>query len=249
MSGFAGRSSLLEGVEAVILDVGGVLILPRADILAAALAPFGVSPGRDELAAGHYRGARELDAHDDPEERWHRYRVATARAAGVPTPALPAAAEALAAVFGDRPDLWSQPRPSEVTALRWLADAGLRLAVVSNSDGTVADVLAALGVCQVGPGPGCPVEAIVDSALVGVAKPDPAVFEPALAALDLPPGRCLYVGDTVRYDVRGARAAGLRPVLLDPVGTRPDTDAPVIGTLRELVATDGLDRRPTPSGH
>ena len=48
------------------------------------------------------------------------------------------------------------------------------------------------------------------------AKPDPAIFGPALAALGTDPARTLYVGDTVHADVHGATAAGMAVVQLDP---------------------------------
>jgi putative hydrolase of the HAD superfamily len=72
------------------------------------------------------------------------------------------------------------------------------------------------GVCQVGDGPLHPVAAIVDSGAIGVAKPDPAIFTPALDALGTEPARTLYVGDMVHADVRGAEAAGMPVVQIDP---------------------------------
>jgi len=58
---------------------------------------------------------------------------------------------------------------------------------------------------------------ILDSAVVGVAKPDPGIFRIALDALNVPAdGTALHVGDSLRYDVAGALAAGLQPVHMDP---------------------------------
>jgi len=66
---------------------------------------------------------------------------------------------------------------------------------------------------------------VVDSAVVGVSKPDPAIFRIALDALGVPPSRTvLHVGDSLRYDVTGALAAGLQPVHLDPNGFCPAPD-------------------------
>ena len=74
-------------------------------------------------------------------------------------------------------------------------------------------------------GAGVPVGVIVDSAVVGVAKPDPAIFRIALDALGVPAsGAVLYVGDSLRYDVAGALAAGLQPVHFDPYGYCPAPD-------------------------
>jgi putative hydrolase of the HAD superfamily len=78
------------------------------------------------------------------------------------------------------------------------------------------------------------VEVVVDSQVVGVEKPDPTIFSHALDAMRLDPARCLYVGDSVRNDVRGARAAGLVPVLLDPSGQRDSEGSPRVRELGEV---------------
>jgi putative hydrolase of the HAD superfamily len=61
-----------------------------------------------------------------------------------------------------------------------------------------------------------PVCAIVDSFVAGVAKPDPGIFHALVERAGIVPERAVYVGDTVRYDVLGARAAGLHPLHFDP---------------------------------
>jgi FMN phosphatase YigB (HAD superfamily) len=91
-------------------------------------------------------------------------------------------------------NLWRQPMHGSVEGLKALARARLRVGVVSNSDGTVTKRLLRSGVCQVGEGPGVPVLAIVDSAVVGVAKPDPACFKHGIEAMGLPPSQIAYVG-------------------------------------------------------
>src|SRR5205807_3373387 len=76
-----------------------------------------------------------------------------------------------------------------------------------------------------GPEPGVRMGVILDSAVVGVAKPDPAIFRIALDALGVPAGgTVLHVGDSLRYDVAGALAAGLQPVHMDPYGFCPAPD-------------------------
>lgn len=110
------------------------------------------------------------------------------------------------------------------------------LAVVSNADGTVERDLRADGICQVGSGPGTPVDAILDSTVVGVAKPDPAIFRLALERLGVTAERAIHVGDTRA----GARAAGIRPVLVDPFDLHPDADCVRVASLAgviELLAT------------
>jgi HAD superfamily hydrolase (TIGR01549 family) len=100
--------------------------------------------------------------------------------------------------------------------LRKLAARGVKLGIVSNADGTIQEQLRRGQICQLGEGLGVPVLAIVDSHVVGVAKPAAEIFRHALDPLGVAPEHAVYVGDTVRYDVRGARAAGLEPVHFDP---------------------------------
>jgi putative hydrolase of the HAD superfamily len=93
-----------------------------------------------------------------------------------------------------------------------------------------------MAVCQVGDGAGAPVRCVVDSHVVGVAKPDPRVFTPALDALGLPAHRVAYVGDSVLVDVPAARAAGLHPVLLDPYDDHPAAEHARITSLHDLLS-------------
>ena len=132
--------------------------------------------------------------------------------------------------------LWRWPIVDSVDALRRLHEAGVPIGVVSNASGQIADVLRRAGVCQVGDGDHTPVRVIVDSHVVGVAKPSPAIFDHALHLFDgVAPERIGYVGDSVTMDVGGARAAGLHPILLDPFDDHPGADFDRIRSLSELL--------------
>jgi len=63
---------------------------------------------------------------------------------------------------------------------------------------------------------------VIDSTVVGAAKPAEAIFTAALTALDLPASACAYVGDSYPADMVGAHQAGLKTIWL----TRPDTPCP-----------------------
>jgi putative hydrolase of the HAD superfamily len=130
--------------------------------------------------------------------------------------------------------LWSRPVPGVHEALAALRAAGLTLVVVSNADGTVEDGLVALGLREL-------LHAVVDSARVGVEKPDPRIFAHALASVGAGPETALHVGDLHAVDVVGARAAGIEAVLLDPYGDWEGVDcarAPDLPTLgRALLGT------------
>jgi len=123
--------------------------------------------------------------------------------------------------------LWSQVLPGVPEALQMLRNAGFCLVVVSNSDGTVEDGLASLGLREL-------VHGVVDSAVVGAEKPDPAIFRYALDLAGTEPDRTLHVGDLFSVDVLGARAAGLHAVLLDPYGDWDDVDCPRVPDLQSL---------------
>jgi putative hydrolase of the HAD superfamily len=75
---------------------------------------------------------------------------------------------------------------------------------------------------------------MLDSQLEGVEKPDPRLFELALEQAGGRPETTLHVGDFYWIDVQGARAAGLRAVLLDSAGLYPEADCPRIRSLGEL---------------
>jgi putative hydrolase of the HAD superfamily len=115
-------------------------------------------------------------------------------------------------------DLWRQPVRGSVEGLQRLAARGVKLGIISNSDGSVEEQLKRGQICQVGEGLGVPVLAIIDSHVVGIAKPSAEIFSHALEPMGIRPDQAIYVGDTVRYDVAGARAAGLKPVHFDPYG-------------------------------
>jgi putative hydrolase of the HAD superfamily len=114
---------------------------------------------------------------------------------------------------------WSVRLPEAVGALEALRRLGLRLAVVSNSNGTVARLLEALDLARW-------LDAVVDSGVVGCEKPDPRIFRHAAAALGVEAAEAVHVGDLYSIDVVGARAAGARAILLDPVGAWEVDDCP-----------------------
>ena len=88
-------------------------------------------------------------------------------------------------------------------ALARLRAGGARLAVVSNWDVSLHDVLERTGLRGL-------VDAVVISAELGAAKPDPAIFRAALERLGATAAEAMHVGDSMEADVAGARAAGLR---------------------------------------
>jgi putative hydrolase of the HAD superfamily len=214
----------LRDVDAVLLDVGGVFLLPSPEVMLPPLAQVGVHPDVATLDRAHYAAAAALDRVYGPDHAgmWDVYRRTYARRCGVPEDRVPEAANALGRAFSGTS--WQRLVPGTVPALRALAATGVALGIVSNASGTIAEMLLAARVCQEGEGAGVPVTVIVDSHRVGVEKPDPRIFRIALDRLGVDPGRAVHVGDTLHADVAGAVAAGVRPVHLDPYGDCPQPD-------------------------
>jgi HAD superfamily hydrolase (TIGR01509 family) len=100
------------------------------------------------------------------------------------------------------------PYPDAAPTLARLRVAGLRLAVVSNWDCSLGNVLAGLGLAGA-------LDAVIVSATAGAAKPDERIFRAALEAVRCESQDAVFVGDSPDVDVEGAQAAGLRAVLLD----------------------------------
>jgi len=207
-----------------LLDAGGVLIFPQPDVMLPPLVAAGVSPDLAALERAHYWTMSVQDRPDGPEPAkdtwWRSYLLGYITACGLAEGGRDELAARMAEAirgFG-----WTHVGPQVNAALREIAALGLPLGVVSNSDGTVQAELHRLGVCSVSDGSGVRVGVVIDSAVVGIAKPDPEIFHIALEALGLPADdTVLHVGDSLRYDVAGALAAGLRPVHLDPHGFCP----------------------------
>jgi putative hydrolase of the HAD superfamily len=226
-------------VDAVVLDVGGVFFLPQPELISPILARGGVeAPDADAFHRAHYLGAHAYDHGTSDPEVFDEYIAAYLRALGLTEDQLAAVYDDVLALFADsNTQTWAWLQADTASALRRLHEMGIPLAIVSNANGTVEEVLLEQAVCQVGDGDGVPVATVVDSTVVGVQKPDPAIFTFALDALGVEPGRAVYVGDTHKNDVRGALAAGMVPVLLDPYDlyTRYDGEFLRIRRLHELV--------------
>jgi putative hydrolase of the HAD superfamily len=203
-------------VRAVFLDVGGVLLLPPPEAAWTVLGETGVLD-QERHRRAHYAG---MTAYDRDLGDMDAYLRGFCLAYGVLEARLREATVALQETLRKTP--WSTVFQDSVSGLRAISSTGVGLAIISNSDGTVERQLTSLGICQVGAGPGVAVAGIIDSHVVGLRKPDPAIFQHALRATGVRPGEAMHVGDSLVADVAGARGAGLLPVHFDPLGTCPD---------------------------
>jgi putative hydrolase of the HAD superfamily len=112
--------------------------------------------------------------------------------------------------------------------LRRARGAGMGVIVVSNWDVSLDEVLERTGLAPL-------LDGVVVSAVVGAAKPSPAIFARALQLAGASAQDCLHVGDSLAEDVAGAHAAGIEAVLLHRDGVAPALDGVrVIRSLDEL---------------
>ncbi len=126
-------------------------------------------------------------------------------------------------------NVWRRVEAGTAEALARLRAAGLRLAAVSNSEGTVEAMLADVGLKA-------HLDAIVDSWVAGVAKPDPRIYALALARLGAHASQAIMVGDSPAADVDGALAAGLAgAVLIDPYDFHPSARVPRYARFADFV--------------
>jgi HAD superfamily hydrolase (TIGR01509 family) len=126
---------------------------------------------------------------------------------------------------------WDRIRPGTREALQHIG-AKYQIAVISNADGKIAELLARCGIAD------C-FETITDSGIVGHEKPHPVIFETALASVGARAEESLYVGDVYSVDYRGATRAGMEAVLFDVYGAYRDKALPRVESLEELVERIG----------
>lgn len=231
-------------VDTLFLDVGNTLVSIDFPWVAGELGERGIACTPEELeraeaAARPIVSERLLRGSSGENTDGFRFYLATVLEClgGRAADDIGGLVESLAPVLrlpGRSDRLWRRVMPGVPEALRALRDAGLALVVVSNSDGSVERGLTDQGLRGL-------LDAVFDSQVVGFEKPDPRIFEHALARAGAQPERTLHVGDMYGADVVGARAAGIHAVLLDPHGDWGEVDcdrhADLPGVAREVLAS------------
>ena len=125
--------------------------------------------------------------------------------------------------------LWCDLDPEAPAVLTKLKDAGLRIAVISNTeDGRLAELLEMVELAA-------HFDFLIDSYVVGHRKPEAAIFRMALERLDLAPHEAAYIGDSYGHDALAAQAVGMHAILLDPLDLHPESICPRIRSLGELI--------------
>jgi FMN phosphatase YigB (HAD superfamily) len=215
--------------ELILFDAGGTLVLIDPDAFNEFISGWDAPPvTNDRLFAAHFRAMsdyshRLMDGDAIDFRWWVEHFLGLA---GLPL------RSGMVQAFAGGPGMWTYPIAGARDTVMELRARGYRVAVVSNSDGTVAEALEAAGF-------GGLFELVIDSTHVGLAKPDPGIFQVALDALEVAAGDAWYVGDSLYHDIGGAAAAGLaEAVLIDPLalGSPGQLSVRSIAELPDLLA-------------
>jgi putative hydrolase of the HAD superfamily len=113
-------------------------------------------------------------------------------------------------------------------ALQALKARGLTLGILSNFSANLENILRQVGVHQY-------FTFFVVSAIAGVEKPDPQIFELAVRAANRPRAEIVYIGDSIFHDVEGAQQAGIAAILVDRQNQHVDWKGARVRDLHELI--------------
>lgn len=225
---------LPEGVRAVFFDAGNTLTYLDAAWIARRLRDDGWDMDEQAVVYGQNVAAYEasrmalLKKYPTDADRLIPYFSRILELAGIPGGFSRECAEMLLEEHKVN-FLWRHIPEFILPTLKELRDRGYILGVVSNSDGRLRPVLDSGGLTQ------C-FEFIIDSAVVGVEKPNPEIFNLATEAAETSARKCVYVGDIYAVDIEGARRAGITGVLLDPLSLHGEYDCVRIAKLPQLLA-------------
>ncbi len=205
-------------IRALLFDFGNTLAFLDYQALAEEFRR--VLPALDEIALerAEYIGRQALDQYVmsapaplDLDRAYELYFRAWMAAAGVPAGRVEWCRERFVAL-NQAESLWRVVRPGIVEHLQQFRDAGFKLGVVSNAMGNIQADAERYGLAGY-------FDVIIDSHVVGVAKPDPRIFHIALERIKVAPGEALFAGDLYSIDMVGAQAAGITGCkLIDVMG-------------------------------
>jgi putative hydrolase of the HAD superfamily len=213
----SGRSA--SPIRAIFFDAGNTLLRMNYPAIAAELAARGIRVTPEHVQRAEWRARVRLDeallsrrapgTSTETPATAGRYLRFLLEELGVTDEAIVRGLTEWRRAYNPPVGLWNVRDPDAPAALSLVRGAGLRAAVISNSNGSIHSILEALGLAA-------HLDFVLDSFLVGVEKPDPRIFRLALERAGLEPAQAVYVGDLYSIDVVGARAAGMGAVLLDP---------------------------------
>jgi len=223
---------MFEKVRFIFFDVGSTLLFANRERMLKPLYERGIRPPEPQLQEMERKVKNEFDAILEDGGRadhgfWDMFYARLFEDLGLKDEGL-----RQQVIANTRNSLnWDQIRPGTREALQRIGEAFI-LAVISNADGRIAQLLAGCGIAD------C-FRTITDSGLVGYEKPNRVIFETALASLGASPKQSLYVGDVYSVDYRGATQAGMKAVLFDVCGAYREKGLPRVESLEELVGLIG----------
>jgi len=227
-----------SSIGAIFFDAGNTLIFPRVDDLAQDLTAQGFPATSEDFYAAERAGKQKLDEWLWPQIRrgqvpktidhvyWGEYLRELMERIHAPEAERERLTRRVGNGFRDI-RTWSRVLPDTPPFLEALGAQGYFLGVISNSIGTLEEQLRRVNLAR-------HFSAILDSAVVGVEKPHPEIFQRALSHASVKASEALFVGDTYATDMGGAQLAGLQGVLIDRVGAYPHADCPRITSLPAL---------------
>ena len=224
-------------IETVFLDAGGVLIHPNFDRVASTLGGHGVKTSGEALRLVEPLAKRDLEdpsfiRSSDDDSRGLVYFATVLRRAGIEIDDPVRAALTELRAYHAANNLWETVPEDLIPFLGRLRARGLRCVVVSNANGTLHAHFDRLGLTPY-------FDAVFDSHVEKVEKPDPRFFEIALQRSGSRKETTVHVGDFYEIDVVGARRAGLQAILLDPTGLNHDRDCVRVRSLDDLATKLG----------
>lgn len=222
-------------IRALLLDAGGTLLTEKSSrqaMYAGAAARHGLSVDEETMRGCMARAHAALPPTIAGSWRysrpWFEAFIADvfSRQLGMEQRALSPLTTDLFAAFADARNFRLMPGAQELLACA--AGRGIKLALVSNWSPYLTEVLGGLGVRE------C-FDAILLSGAEQVEKPDRAIFERALARLNVPASQALHVGNDPVQDVRGASECGIHALLIDPEDRHAALNLPRIRALGEII--------------
>jgi len=208
------KSKRKEKLKALLFDFGGTLAFLDYELLAREFSREGRKLDALALEHAEYAGRAAIDQHLMNEANGQAVSAAYelffrgwVTAAGIPEAEFRECAAKFGAIHREA-TLWRVVRPGTFEALEAFKSAGYKLAIVSNAEGQVEADANRFGLAPY-------FDVIIDSHVVGVAKPDPRIFQIALERLGAGPDEVRFAGDIYSIDVEGARAAGIEARLVD----------------------------------
>ncbi|MFC1477621.1 HAD family hydrolase [candidate division KSB1 bacterium] len=225
----------LTQIDTVLFDIGNTLVLVDYDQIVTSAAQLNIAVTVDQLRKAEHAGKRVVDNEiltgeiSTDNTRWINYFKAILSEAGFPAESVDGLLFEINRLDKIDFGIWSKLNPDTPDVLQELQARGYRLGVISNADGRVPALTVSLGIDGY-------FRTIIDSHEVGVEKPDPAIFKIALEKMNSSADRAVYVGDLYAVDVRGAQAAGIMPLLIDPYDQYDVNDCIKIRSLKDILS-------------